>query len=136
MAKDLGEYLTGRYAYRVDGKGRFTIPPAWRRVSDDYVLVPQLGEGVIVAYTQAHQISVFEKGLADCLKKDPADERRLAFFDFAEVKVDRSGRVQIPVYILDELGFASGDNLQLRGSGNCFVISLTNKNKGKARKRK
>ena len=127
--------FTGQYPIKVDGKGRMSIPAAFRRVLEDedpdwspgqqpraiLLFGPHLRENL-----QVYSVEKF-LGIRDEILGLPkgSERKRLAskmiLSNSLTLDVDKDGRVVLPQAQRDKLGLTEGE-LKLAGMGDHFEI--------------
>ena len=89
--------FSGNYGYKIDQKGRVPIPPSFRRVFQDGIVLRQGEEKCIVIYTPEGWEKTTEKYAGPSLARDKMRRlKRILFAKTFNLELDRLGRVTVP----------------------------------------
>ena len=121
----------GEFEYKIDEKGRVSIPPRFRKVFREGIVLAPGVEGFIIAYTLPEW-----KRLADTLTTGPVVPSKLrklnrAIFATAfSLNLDGQGRITLPIPLRQYAGIE--DEVVIAGANNC--LELWNKDQWQAEK--
>jgi MraZ protein len=111
----------GEFEYKIDDKGRVPVPPKFRRVLKEGLILTQGVERCITAYTPPEW-----KKLADSLTTGSVTSSKLrrlnrAIFGAAfSLNIDGQGRIALPVTLRQHAGI--GDEVIVVGANTCFEL--------------
>ena len=94
--------LKGEYQYALDDKGRVVIPPKFRRVLGDQVVVTRGIDPCIFLYSPEEWMK-----LEEALRRLPIKQRDVVRYLMAgavDVVLDRQGRVVVPPHLREHAG--------------------------------
>ncbi|HET7275149.1 MAG TPA: division/cell wall cluster transcriptional repressor MraZ [Longimicrobiaceae bacterium] len=96
----------GNYVHQIDGKGRLSLPAAFRREAPEGPLVlVQVHEGALTLYPEAAWALVEER-LSDLLRRQPQSRAYVlgVTANAVETVPDKQGRILIPQRLLNAIG--------------------------------
>ena len=98
--------LLGEYEHTIDDKNRLTLPAKFRSAFAHGIVVTRGMDGCLYAYTQGAWDGLVESRLAtlDPLSKEGRRMQRFFFAGAAEVELDKQGRVNVPVALIEHAG--------------------------------
>jgi len=114
----------GTYEYRIDEKGRVSLPPRFREALREGVVMTQGLDKCITAYSLAEWQRVSDRMAAQPANRSKA--RRISRFTFATAymaNLDAQGRVALPAPLRRYAGIA--DAVMVAGVNNYFEIWST-----------
>ena len=94
--------LKGEFQYTLDDKGRVVIPPRFRRVLGDQIVVTRGIDPCISVYSPSEWTKVEE-----ALRKLPTRQRDVTRYMLAgavDLELDRQGRVMLPAHLRQHAG--------------------------------
>jgi len=101
--------FSGEFEYRIDEKGRVPVPPKFRHVLEDGLVLTRGPDGCIVLYTPPEWEKVADK-LNSAGSLEPLKMRRLkrAIFSTAfPLNLDGQGRITLPQPLREHAGITS-----------------------------
>jgi MraZ protein len=98
--------LLGEYEHTIDDKNRLTLPAKFRSAFAHGIVVTRSMDGCLYAYTQGAWDGLVESRLAtlDPLSKEGRRMQRFFFAGAAEGELDKQGRVNVPVALIEHAG--------------------------------
>ncbi|MBI3998860.1 MAG: division/cell wall cluster transcriptional repressor MraZ [Armatimonadetes bacterium] len=94
--------LRGEFEYALDDKGRVVLPPRFRRVLGDQVVVTRGIDKCVSVYSPAEWAKVEE-----ALRRLPTRERDVVRYMLAgavDLELDRQGRITLPAHLRQHAG--------------------------------
>ena len=98
----------GSYLHQIDGKGRLSLPAAFRRdASDGPLVLVQVHENALTLYPESAWAEVEER-LRDLLRRQPQARSYVlgVTANAVEVVPDKQGRILVPQRLLTAVGLA------------------------------
>jgi MraZ protein len=98
--------LLGEYEHTIDDKNRLTLPAKFRSAFAHGIVVTRGMDGCLYAYTQGAWDGLVDSRLAtlDPLSKEGRRMQRFFFAGAAEGELDKQGRVNVPVALIEHAG--------------------------------
>ena len=111
----------GRYTYRIDTKGRMTVPARFRNLLDEGAYISQGFERNLMVLTESSfQLIVAKTNEMSITDPTARSLKRMIYSSADRVEIDRAGRILIPQF-LREFAQLNGD-AALVGVGDYFEI--------------
>ena len=111
----------GNYSHSLDEKGRLVIPRKMRESLGNKIFIMKGFDGALAIYKEdAYEEVIEELKKYSFNKKENRDYLRLKLASIVDLEVDKMGRVQIPVAILNKYGIqkdvvvlGAGDHIEV-----------------------
>lgn len=127
MLDDLA--LSGFYGRKLDPQGRIIFPPNFKdeirqKVDGDFylLLVPKERDGTKFIRGGPVPKSYYDNMVMELNKRDVDDPNRRDFFSSLKVELDDQGRLPLTTYLIELVGFKTGEAHYFFGYGNYFDI--------------
>ena len=114
--------FVGEYEYRVDNKGRLPLPPKYRKVIDDGLMLTLGADSCITAYTRANWEKLTENQTPSTFLVSET-QRKLARYVYSnanDVAIDNQGRIALPANLRERCHIS--DTAIVAGNGDRFEI--------------
>ncbi|MFA5054883.1 MAG: division/cell wall cluster transcriptional repressor MraZ [Dehalococcoidia bacterium] len=115
--------FSGEYEYKIDAKGRVSIPPKFRgQFADGIVLKAGIDDGCLEAYPLAAWAAGTEQYKLQSVVLNQKDRRlrRLLFSTTFSLELDEQGRIMLPPALRQHAGIK--DTLVITGLGDYLEI--------------
>ena len=116
--------LTGRYDRSLDSKGRLQIPAAYRPLFPDGEVFVTQGFDTNLMVMTPEVFETFSEQLSETSLTDPDARQlmRLLYSYATQLKIDDSGRINVPTFLLEVAKIEWPSNVMVIGMGRMFEV--------------